>query len=134
MMRKGTFFQKNLSFFRFFAKKECRHTCDSTRLCVFPVFYNPSVTLARANLLANFLPFTQGRLGLTASPYRLPCVKGAGALATEGLLYQAINILANTPKVLVDFRIGYSYYSQAVTFKKSSSFLVILFSFLGIVS
>ena len=45
-----------------------------------------------------------------------------------------INILTNTPKVFMYFCIWYSDNRQSVFFKKSSSFFIVLLSFIGIMS
>jgi len=50
------------------------------------------------------------------------------------LFYKVINIFANTPKILMYFRIRYSYNCQSVFFEKSGSFFVVLFPFFGIMS
>ena len=52
--------------------------------------------------------------------------------ATEGLFHEVIDIFANTPKILMYFRIRYSDNGQTVLFKKSGSFFVVLLSFFGI--
>ena len=84
-------------------------------------FYNPSVTASRANLLANFLPFAQGRLQsyirhkniailVAKDSFRLPCVERKAQAprkckhllrcreATEGL-FCLFKLLFNKPFV-----------------------------------
>ncbi len=56
------------------------------------------------------------------------------AKLTEGLFHEVIDIFANTPKILMYFRIRYSDNGQTVFFKKSGSFFVVLLPFFGIMS
>ena len=54
------------------------------------------------------------------------------AKLTEGLFYEAINILTNTSKIFMYFSIRYSDNRQSVFFKKSRPFFIVLLSFLSI--
>ena len=63
----------------------------------------------------------------------MPCAELSAKL-TEGLFYEVINILTNTSKVFMYFRIRYSDNGQSVFFKKSGSFFIVLLSFFRIMS